>query len=185
MPRAAPEEKARWRQALLDQLAYLQDELEALRPIIDRVPEPLQAGRPLPGDLSLKETYGLLATLDTDVRPGQLRRMVAEMAAEDEPHFDAVDEAALVAQADWNGRPIEAILKEAQAARQALVEALRALPKAEWARAGVFAEDGRDVRRDVYAFAHAITQYDTDVLRAIGQRLHESHLTRRLQDLPK
>lgn len=178
------EEAARWRAALLDQLAYLQDEVEALKPVVGRVPEPLQEGRPLPSDLSLKETYGLLATLDADVRLAQIRRMVAE----DEPRFDAVDEAALAARADWNTRPIEAILAQVQAARQTLLEALRALPEAEWTRTGLFADRSpspRHVRRDVYAFAHEIIQYDTDVLRTIGHRLHESHLTRRPQDLPK
>ena len=184
MPEATPAEKAQWRAALLDQLAYLQDELEALRPVVGRVPDTLQEGRPLPSDLSLKETYGLIATLDADVRLARLRHMVAE----DEPHFDAVDEAALAAREDWNARPIEAILDQVQAARQALVEALRALPEAEWTRTGFFNDPSpppRPVRRDVYAFAHAITQHDTDVLRAIGHRLHESHLTRRPQDLPK
>lgn len=176
-----PDEKnentAQWRMALLDQLAYLKDEIEALKGVIGRVPERLQEGRPVPGELSLKEAYGLIATLDADVRLPRLHRMVAE----DEPHFEAADEAALATRQDWNALPMEAILVRVQAARQALLEALRALPEEEWNRTGVFV----DIHRDVYGLAHAVTQHDTDVLRAIGQRLHDSHLTSRPQDLPK
>ena len=191
MPKPAPDmidvkrdEMARLRATLLDQLAYLSDEIEVLKGVVDRVPENLQEGRPTPNELSLKETYGLLATLDVDVRLPRLRQTVAE----DEPHFDAVDEQALAARTDWNAHPIRAILEQVQAARQALLEAFQALPGEDWSHAAYFADSakpGQAVRRDVYGFAHHITQHDTDVLRAIGHRLHDSHLTSRPQDLPK
>ena len=177
MTDAKRDEAARLRTALLDQLAYLSDEIEVLKGVVDRVPENLQKGRPTPDELSLKETYGLLATLDAGVRLPHLRQIVAE----DEPRFEAVDEQALAAQTDWNVRPIEAILEHVQAARQTLLEAFQAVPEKDWSRTAHFS----DVRRDVYGFAHHITQHDTDVLRAIGHRLHDSHLTSRPQDLPK
>ena len=182
MTDVAGDKQSGLRAELLDQLAYLYDEIEVLKGVVDRVPENLQEGRPTLEELSLKETYGLLATLDADVRLPRLRQIVAE----DEPHFDAVDEQALVAQTDWNARPIGAILGQVQAARQTLLEAFQALPQKDWSRAAYFSDSAEQaVRRDVYGFAHHITQHDTDVLRTIGYRLHDSHLTSRSQDLPK
>ncbi len=172
-----PGDTAALRAALLEQLAYLIDEVEALKVVVGRVPEPLQEARPPGQALSMKETYGLLATLDEAVYLPRLRRMVAE----DEPAFDAVAEPALVEQAGWNAQPIAHILERVQQARRRLVAFLRALPSEAWTRAGRF--DG--ARRDAYGLAHHVTQHDADLLRAVGYRLHESHLTERPSDLPK
>ncbi len=159
------------RDALLDQLAFLIDEIEALKAVVDRVPQPLQEARPLPQDLSLKETYGLLATLDEAVYLPQLRRMIAE----DDPAFEAPDEQALAAPAAWNDHPFDAILDRVQDARRSLLAFLRTLPPEAWTRAAHFGND----RRDVYGLAHHITQHDVDLLRAVGYRLHESRLLRK------
>ena len=161
-------EAADLREALLDQLAYLIDEIEALKGVVDRVPQPLQEARPLPQDLSMKETYGLLATLDEAVYLPQLRRMLAE----DAPAFEAVDEQALAAQTAWNEQPIDAILERVQDARRGLQSFLSALPPEAWTRTGSFGGN----RRDVYGLAHHITQHDVDLLRVVGYRLHESRL---------
>ena len=159
------------REALLDQLAFLIEEIEALKAVADRVPEPVQEARPLPQDLSLKETYGLLATLDEAVYLPQLRRMIAE----DAPAFEAADEQALAAEAAWNEQPLTTILDRVQDARRGLLAFLRALPDDAWTRTARFAED----RRDVYGLAHHITQHDVDLLRTVGYRLHESQLLRK------
>jgi len=165
------------RRALLDQLAYLIDEVEALKAVVDRVPEPLQAARPLEEDLSLKEIYGMLVTLDEAVHLPRLRRMVAE----DEPAFDAVEAASLVRAAGWNEQPILAILDRVQQTRRDLLSFISVLPAGAWTSTAYIGA----VRSDVYGLAHAITQQDVDLLRMIGYRLHESHLTRRAEDLPK
>ena len=74
------------RPALLDQLAYLIDEVEALKAVVQHVPEPVQEARP-PGEvLSIKETYHVLARLDETVYLPRAR----QMATGTEPHFDAV-----------------------------------------------------------------------------------------------
>ena len=78
-------EAADLREALLDQLAYLIDEIEALKAVIDRVPVPLLEARPPNGEPSLKQTYGLLATLDEEVYLPRLQQMMAP----DEPAFDS------------------------------------------------------------------------------------------------
>ncbi len=161
-------EAADLREALLDQLAYLIDEIEALKAVIDRVPVPLLEARPPNGDPSLKQTYGLLATLDEEVYLPRLQQMMAQ----DEPAFDPVDEAALAEPAGWNDHPIEPILERVQDARRALLVFLRALSPEAWTHTGRFGER----RRDVYGLAHHITQHDVDLLRTVGYRLHESNL---------
>ena len=87
-------EAADLREALLDQLAFLIDEIEALKAVVDRVPTPLLEARPPSNEPSLKQTYGLLATLDEAVYLPRLQHMTAE----DEPAFDPVDDAALAEQ---------------------------------------------------------------------------------------
>ncbi|MFB3131052.1 MAG: DinB family protein [Rhodothermales bacterium] len=164
-------EAADLREALLDQLAYLIDEIEALKAVIDRVPVPLLEARPPNGDPSLKETYGLLATLDEEVYLPRLQQMMAQ----DEPAFDPVDEATLAERAGWNDHPIELILERVQDARRALLVFLRALPPEAWTHTGRFGER----RRDVYSLAHHITQHDVDLLRTVGYRLYESNLLTR------
>ena len=166
MPEARPIQTADLRTALLDQLAYLIDEMEALKAVVGRVPPPLPQARPLRQALSLKELYGLFATLDEAVYLPRLRQMIAE----DTPAFDAVDEAVLAAEAGWNDQPIDRILERVQEARRGLLAFLHALSPEAWTRAGRFADE----RRDVYSLAHQITQHDVDLLRTVGHRLHES-----------
>ena len=161
-------EAADLREALLDQLAFLIDEIEALKAVVDRVPTPLLEARPPNNEPSLKETYGLLATLDEAVYLPRLQHMTAE----EEPAFDPVDEAALAEQTGWNDQPIDLILDRVQDARRALLAFLHALPPEAWWRTGRFGEQ----RRDVYGLAHHITQHDVDLLRTVGYRLHESNL---------
>ena len=156
------------RAVLLDQLAYLIDEIEALKAVVDRVPEPYHTARPLPQDLSLNELYGLLAAMDEQVYRPRLQQMIAE----DEPAFAPVDEHALAEGGAWNDQPLDAILDRVQAARRTLLDALRALPPDAWARTALFG----DVVRDIYGLAHHITQHDADLLRTVGYRLHETRL---------
>lgn len=177
MPPPMPDDLAARRTALLEQLTYLIDEIEVLKGIVHRVPEVVQTARP-PGEaFSMRETYGLLAALDTEVHRPRLRRL----SAEDEPALDPADPAALAAAADWNERPIADLLDDVQAARRTLVEALEALPPEAWARTATLG----GARLDVYALALGIARQDADLLRPVGYRLHAARLTDRPQDLPK
>lgn len=172
----ATSERAHLRRAILDQLAYLLDEIEALEPIIGRIPDALQTVRPL-GQPSLREIYGLLASFDEKVYLPRFRRM----AAEEEPALVEADEDALLETAGWNDLPLADILDPIREARRALLAFLEALPEADWSRTAYLG--GQHL--DVYRLAHHITQHDADLLRNVGQRLHESHLTTRAEDLPK
>ncbi len=159
------------RTTLLDQLAYLIDEIEALKGVVTHVPEPILEARPLPTDFSVKETYGLLATLDEMVYLPRFQQTVAE----DNPTFETVDQAALVAEASWHDHPLPAILERVQTARKALLTFLHTLPSEAWHHTAQV----NGAPRDLYAQAHHITQHDVDLLRTVGYRLHESRPIRK------
>lgn len=168
---------AQLREAQLDQLQYLVDEVEALKAVIGKVPEPLQRDKPMGTELSLRELYGVLAQADEDTHVP----LVQQMMATDTPAATPPSDEARAADADWNETPMRTILEHVQRARTTLVDVLQALPVSDWTRTVILSS----TTRDVYGLAHAIIQRDADLLRTAGYRLHESHLTDRDEDLPK
>ena len=158
------------RKALLDQLGYLVAEAEALAPLLARLPADYLAAS-LPGERSVLATLAHLAALD-GVYAERLHRIVAE----DEPTFDAADPDGTVHDA------LDPALADVAAARRDLVEAFSRLAPEDWQRRAAF-PDGE--RRDVAGFALAIVQRDAAELRRLAYRMHESHLTERVVDLPK
>jgi len=168
---------AQLRDAQLDQLQYLVDEVEALKAVIGKVPEALQRDKPMGTELSLRELYGVLAQADEETHVP----LVQEMMATNTPAATPPSDEARAAEADWNETPMRTILEHVQHARTTLVEVLQALPDGDWTRTATLS----DTTRDVYGLAHAIIQRDADLLRTAGYRLHESHLTDRDEDLPK
>jgi hypothetical protein len=159
------EPRAVLRRSLLDQLAYLIDELEAQKPILSRMPEDLLEAQPLPGAWSIKERYGLLAAADESFHLPGLERMVEEA----EPVLDVPELQALVDAEPWNTYPIQNLLDRIQAARRAFLKVIAALPDAAWERSAVV----KGERRHVFAFAHRAVQHDADSLRAIGHLLFD------------
>jgi hypothetical protein len=159
------------RDALLDQLRYLVAEIDALAPVLERLPADVLTAS-LPGERSVLATFAHLAALDREVHLDRLRRIVAE----DEPVFE---------ERDPDGAAYEALpaaLSDARSARETLVEAFERVPAEDWARTAVF-PDGE--RRDVYSFALAVAHRDAAELRRLAHRMHESRLTDRAIDLPK
>lgn len=175
---AIEDEPARARAVLIDQLRYLIDEVEALKPLVNRVPDAVQGGRPTPDALSMKEIYGALAARDEQVRIPRLEQITA---ADDPPSFDLVDDAELVADAAWNDRALPDILDRVQAARAALVDRLEALPAPAWSQTVRIG----DAVHTVYEVAHRMAREDADRLRDLSYRLHGANLTDRERDLPK
>lgn len=168
------------RAALIDQLRYLIDEVEALKAVVDRVPSSVREGRPTPDALSMKEIYGVIARRDEHVHRPRLER-IAGGEDGDAPHFAPVDDASLAEDEDWNAEPIHDILDRLQSTRRALVALLDDLPAPAWART---ARIGGEVQ-NVYEIAYRIAQDDAERLRTLGRRLHEANLTERSRDLPK
>jgi hypothetical protein len=164
------------RDALLDQVAHLVDEIEALRTVIGGVPEQIKSGRPAPDALTMKELYGAIATLDAKVR----RPRIARIVEEDTPALTPVDPEAEVREVGWNDTEMDAILDRVAEARQGLVEALDELPLEAWHRPATL--DGETVT--LFTLVHRMTQADAERLRDLGYRLHGAHLSERDEPLP-
>ena len=176
---AVDEQPTQARAVLLTQLRYLIDEVEALKPIVDRVPASVQEGRPTSDDLSMKEIYGVIALRDEQVHQPRLQQVAA--AEDAPPAFEPVDDEALVDEEEWDAWALPDILDRVQAARQALVAQLDAVPADAWHRTGRF--DGETYT--LFEAVHRITREDADRLRDLGYRLHGANLTDRERDLPK
>lgn len=160
------------RAALLDQLRYLMAEVDAVAPVLERLPADVLTAS-LPDERSVLATFAHLAALDREVYLPRLRRMVAE----DEPTFEEPQDP------DGGERDVlDAALADVRTARMMLVNAFEHLPAEEWTRTAVF-PDGE--RRDVYGFVFAIVHHDAAELRRVAYRMHESRLTDRAVDLPK
>ena len=172
---SATPNKAELRAALTEQVAYLLDEIDALRAVVHRVAEPVLSGRPLPSDPSIKEMYGRIAEADAYTFLPFLETLAAGETPDVPAHETSEREPG------WNERSISDLLDDVSTHRTRLVEHLRTLPAQAWEQTGRI---GGQVF-DVYALTHHITQHDTEWLRAAAYRLHESHLTARDQDLPK
>ena len=175
-PRDAATLAAR-REALLDQLGWLEDEATALVPLLADLPAWAVDQAPLETQLSAKETFAALAALDRDVYPA----WIARLQAEDAPEVKTPDP--LPRPDGANGRALDALLADLRAARADLRGTLEAVPAEAWARAVVL--DGRAT--DLYGLALAIVQRDADHLKALAYRLHEADLRPRTpgDDLPK
>ncbi|HKL88237.1 MAG TPA: hypothetical protein VJ884_04465 [Salinibacter sp.] len=173
---ARAEDPEALRDALLDQVAYLVDEIEALRTVVGDVPEQIKSGRPAADVLTMKELYGAIATLDAKVR----RPRIARIVDEDEPTLTPVDPEAEVREADWNEQEMDAILDRVKEARQGLVDVLKDLPLEAWHRTATIEEESVTL----FTLVHRITQADAERLRDLGYRLHGAHLSERDEPLP-
>ena len=164
-PRDAKTLAAR-REALLDQLGWLEDEAAALAPLLAGLPAWAVEQAPLPTDLSAKETFAALTTLDREVYPAWLARLQAEDAPEvATPHpLPGTDGA--------NDRTLDALLDALRHARETLRGEMEAVDPDAWARPIVV--DGE--RTDLYGLALLIVRRDADHLKELAYRLHEADL---------
>lgn len=154
------------REALLDQLAYLASEADAICTVIAHVPEPVLESRPVPDAPTIKELYALLLRLDETANLSFVSALSAgEVAAlqRPEPHV-------LLTQESWNECSIEEILARLALARRRLTDTMRELSPEAWSRTGTV--DGQTV--DLYSFAFDVVQHDVDVLRVLGERFFEA-----------
>lgn len=173
---AQAEDPEALRDALLDQLAHLVDEIEALQTVVGSVPDQIKSGRPAPDALTMKEIYGTLATLDEDVRPSRVERVTTEGT----PTLSPVDVEAEVRENGWNDRDMDTILDRVRRARRRFVDRLDALPLEAWHRSATLDAE----RYTLFELVQRIIQSDLDRLRDLGYRLHGAHLSDRDEPLP-
>ncbi len=173
---AQAEDPEALRDALLDQLTYLVDEIEALQTVIGGLPEQIKSGRPAPDALTMKELYGAIATLDAEVRRPRVERILDE----ETPTLEPVDPEAEAREAGWNEKELPAILDRVREARQALVETLTDLPLEDWHRTATLDDESITL----FTLVHHATQADAERLRDLGYRLHGAHLSERDEPLP-
>ncbi|PSQ97664.1 MAG: DinB family protein [Bacteroidetes bacterium SW_9_63_38] len=173
---AQAEDPSALRNALLDQLSYLVEEVEALRSVVEGLPDQIKNGRPAPDELTMKELYGAIATLDAEIRIDR----VAQIIDADDPVFTTVDIDEHVRENGWNDRPMDDILDQVQDARHALLDRLRELPLDAWHRTATLDEDPTTL----FDLVHRITQTDAGRLRDLGYRLHGAHLSEDDKPLP-
>ncbi|MDQ7039729.1 MAG: DinB family protein [Rhodothermus sp.] len=166
--RHRPRDEAALRTALIEQLAHLLREIEALQQVIDLVPEPLQTARPLPEEPSLRETYGILVAADEQVFLPTLRALLAGTAE----RLTLPDDRSLQQVEDWNTYPLPDILKRLQQRRQELVALLQTVPPEAWEHKVPCGEEAWDL----YRYAYFMIQHDTELLRALAYRLHTAYL---------
>lgn len=207
-PRDAATLAAR-RDALLDQLGWLEDEAAALAPLLAALPVWATEQAPMPGDLTAKETFAAIAADDRDATPAWIARVLAEDAPEVEwpahrgtggtaPEGQGADvlaapagDGAAPAEGDApaagdrgaNARPLDDLLNDLRAARAALRQSFEAAPAEAWSRRLVL--EGAET--DLYGLALAVVQRDAERLKDLAYRLHEADLRPRTpaDDLPR
>ncbi len=140
---------------VVDQLAYLIDEVTALQTVIRGVPEALMEATPVEGEPSVKELLESIAAQDRDVRIPVVRALLSETKHE---------ELARVANAG-----VEELLA---AMREGRSELLRVVGEVGDVSAARVAVDGEEIA--LVDFLYRVVQEDADVLRRAAERLHEA-----------
>lgn len=165
------EQQEKLRAALLDQIEYLIDEVEALRTVAGAVPDAVQSGRPTDDDLSMKELYAMIAVLDRTQRTAWVEQI--RDAGDTPVVLEPTDAEAAVREGDWNERDFGDVLDAVQDARRELHDLLSALDADVWVREAVVGEDTQTLFELVHGFADA----DFQRLRDLGYRLHDADLS--------
>jgi hypothetical protein len=160
------------RGALLDQIAYLAAEADALQSMISRLPAAVLETHPLPGEMSVKELYALLLRYDEELH----RPFVDDLLRGAVPSTRRPEARDLIAGSPWNQIPISQILSRLAESRRQFVARCGDAPDSEWTRTGTI--DGEAV--DLFAYLFHVVQHDVEVLRLLGERLHEARLSDRM-----
>ena len=139
------------REAVLDQLSFLIEELEAQRPWLNRIPEAQLAGKPLETVPSLIEIY---QEMDLKERREHLPGLGMDSQEAEVP--DGID------------RILDSLIQ----ARTEMVGRLRSWKDDIWQSVS---PGGSDLSME--EFSYGITQSDAEFLRSIAERLNESMIS--------
>lgn len=161
-PRRDAKTLASRRQALIDQLGWLEDEAAALAPLLATLPAWATDQAPMPGDLTAKETFAQLAAWDRDLTPK------LDLATDSPRLGSPVPEA----DAGANDRSLDDLLADVQSARADLRQTVEAIDPAAWSRRVVLDE----TETDLYGLLLAVVQRDAEHLKTLAYRLHQADL---------
>ena len=168
-PRADAATLAARREALLDQMGWLEDEATALGPLLGALPPWAVEQAPLPTDLSVKDTLAALAILDRDVYA------VWFDAAETLAEAPALSIPRPLPAPPPTEASLDALLADVAAARRDLRARAAVVPPEAWSRPLTL--DG--TATDLYGATLRLVQHDADRLKEIAYRLHEADVTMR------
>lgn len=157
------------RHALVEQMRWLQDEAEALGPLLVSIPQWAVDQTPVPEELSIKETLRALARLDAETYPAWLDKIENEEA----PSFTTPDLKALAE--GGNEEALDDLLAAVKANRAPLADRVAAIPAETWDRPLVL--DGETT--DLYGLVLTLVRRDADELKTLAYRLHGADLTQR------
>lgn len=135
------------RDALLDQISYLLDEIRMLRPQIESVPDEILAAHPVSNSRSLKELYGLIVATDIE--------MYERLSGSE-------GKASVADQQPWDELPVAEILNRLESSRRRLLATLESADGMQW-RAGGAAREA----------AETVVRRDLEYQREIAERLSE------------
>ena len=151
------------REALLEQLSHLAEEIEAFANQLDSVPADVLDFRPVEGELSLKEMYALISAYDRHVY-----LPAVESLERGEPvELNTPTDASLLEEEVREEPTMGALLGRVSSARSELVELLKDVR--DWSL-GIRIEGQAG---NVYDLAYAIIQHDAGVLRSAALRMHD------------
>ena len=167
------EEQEKLRAALLDQIEYLIDEVEALRTVAGAVPDAVQSGRPTDEDLTMKELYALIAVLDRSQRTAWVEQI--RDASEVPVMLEPTDAETAVREGNWNEQDLGDVLDAVQDARRELHDLLSVLDADVWMREAMLGED----TQTLFELVHGFADVDFQRLRDLGYRLHDADLSER------
>ena len=151
------------REALLDQMGWIEDEAAALGPLLGALPPWAVEQAPMPTDLSVRDMLAALARLD--------RETLAGWFAPDAPAELTIR----MPEAPPTDGHLDALLADLAAARRDLRACAAALAPDAWSRAHTV--DGDET--NLYGAVLRIVQHDADRLKEIAYRLHEADVTMR------
>lgn len=159
-------EEDRNRDQIAAQLAYMLDEIDALKSVLTAFPDELLEAEPYEGEPSVRDLFAQLSARESAVRIPNVERFVS--AGEEKP---ALIEGSHFAEAGDNGSGSTAdMLSEVATARTRLLELVYSAGDADWDRTAALA--GKEITFGQYLFA--VVQEDVDVLKSVAQRIHES-----------
>ena len=169
-PPADAETLKRRREVLLDQMGWIEDEANALAPLLGALPPWAVEGAPLPTDLSVLDTLAALVRLDRDLYPAWFDAAETGTSA-------ALSIPSLLPAPPPSDDDLPTRLAAVAAARADLRVRAAAVPPEAWSRP--LTVDGQET--DLYGATLRIVQHDADRLREIAYRIHEADVTMRPQ----